>query len=125
MGSSGSGRFTDYPGSGKAKAGDEGGGGASPDDRCKMAFSAQLEDVEHCEYYAAHSKPPPLGTVLDVVHAKRVVAVADGRIVGNLPTKFNYLAACIKDGHAYVGKVTTSKSGPSIIVSADFAASSA
>jgi hypothetical protein len=83
-----------------------------------------LEDVEHHPYYTKHGGPPPVGTLLGVTVAKRVVAVADGEIVGNLPTRLNYLAACINDGHAYVGRVTTSKSGPSIIVSGDFAASS-
>ena len=93
--------------------------------RCMKAFSAQLEDVEHCAYYAEHGKLPPAGTVLKVAHEKRVVAVAGDKIVGNLPTKLNYLAACIKDGYTYSGQVTTSKSGPSIIVSADFAPSPA
>jgi hypothetical protein len=125
MGSSGSGRFTDYPGSGSGKAGNEGGGGAASDDRCGKAFSAQLEDVEQCAYFATNSKPPPTGTALTVAIEKRVVAKADGMTVGNLPTRLNYLAACINDGYTYTGKVTASKSGPTVIVSADFAASSA
>ena len=125
MGSSGSGRLTDYPGSGKAKTSSEGGDGGSPEDRCGKAFSAQLEDVEQSAYYVNHKQPPPLGTVLEVVHAKRITAVIGDETVGNLPTKYNYLAACIKGGYSYVGTVTTSKSAPTVIVSADFAANSA
>lgn len=119
MGSSGSGRFTDYPGSGKGAA--DGGGGEATGDRCARALSCQLEDVEHCSYFAKHGKPPPAGTKLELAHAKRVVAKVGDEVVGNLPTRFNYLAACIKDGYSYVGAVTTSKSTPTIIVSADFA----
>jgi len=115
MGSSGSGSFTDYPGSGKNEA------DAAPEDRCKKALSSQLEDVEHHAYYTAHGKPPPIGTVLEVALVKRVVAVADGEIVGNLPTRLNYLAGCMRAGYEYVGIVTTSKSGPTVIVSGDFA----
>jgi hypothetical protein len=120
MGSSGSGSFSDYPGSGKAKGGSGGGSGAPPEDRCGKAFSAQLEDVEHHPYFAKHGTPPPVGTELEVAHFKRLVAVADGDIVGNLPTKLNYLAACMKDGYHYVGNVIVSKPGSSIIVKADF-----
>ena len=120
MGSSGSGSFTDYPGSGKAKGGGDGGAGALPEDLCGKAFSAQLEDVEHHAYFGKYGSPPPVGTELEVVHSKRLVAVSGGDIVGNLPTKLNYLAACIKDGYSYVGKVTVSKPGSSVIVTADF-----
>jgi hypothetical protein len=124
MGSSGSGSFSDYPGSGKAKGGGDGGPGGLPEDRCGKAFSAQLEDLEHHAYFTKHGAPPPVGTELEVVHFKRLVAVTDGDIVGNLPTKLNYLAACIKDGYSYVGKVTVSKPGSSVVVSADFAPNS-
>jgi hypothetical protein len=125
MGSSGSGSFSDYPGSGKAKGSGGGGPGGPPEDQCGKAFSAQLEDVEHHPYFAKHGTPPPVGTDLEVVHFKRLVAVAEGDIVGNLPTKLNYLAGCMKDGHSYIGKVTVSKLGSSVIVTADFVPNSA
>jgi hypothetical protein len=127
MGTSGSGRLTDYPGSSKPKTngGDgEGGGGIPSADRCARAISANLEDVEHCTYFKTHKISPPLGTQLHIAHQKRLVAQTDaGEVVGNLPTRFNYLAACMEDGYTYVGKVRDSSNGPPIaIVAADFAA---
>lgn len=74
MGSSGSGKISDYPGSsssskggsGKGNTGNGGAGGrgatktsgggkpSGTDDRCAKAFSAKLEDVEHSDYFRAH-----------------------------------------------------------------------
>ena len=119
MGSSGTGKISDYPGSSKADdrksgggnggAGGSGGGasgGGGADDRCAKAFSTKLEDVEHSEYFQAHGTAPPEGTVITVAHQKRMVATtADGQSIGNLPTAFNYLAACLKNGWQYVGTV--------------------
>jgi hypothetical protein len=126
MGSSGSGRISDYPGTSQGGGGTSrgGGGGQPPEDRCARAFSAALEDIEHCEYYQAHGAPPPQGEALEVRLAKRLIAVAaNGQSVGNLPTALNYLAACMKDGWRYTGLVTDSGNGPpTATVTADFAA---
>ena len=128
MGSSGSGRLTDYPGTspvGSKGASQKGeGGGGPPDDRCGRAFSASLEDIEHSEYYLAHSSPPPVSEPLRVRHGKRLVAeTVDGQSVGNIPTPLNYLAACLKEGWSYQGLVTASNSGPPLAaVVGDFAA---
>jgi hypothetical protein len=64
MGSSGSGRISDYPGSSsQGKPGKTGGAnGDSPIDRCARAFAARLEDVEQSDYYRAHKTTPPVGT---------------------------------------------------------------
>lgn len=128
MGSSGSGRISDYPGSsggGPSGAGDGGGsGGGQPEDRCSRAFAVSLEDIEHSDYYSAHGAPPPVGEVLRVALRKRLVAeTGTGQSVGNLPTAFNYLAGCLKEGWSYTGTVTSSASGPPVAsVSGDFAA---
>lgn len=125
MGSSGSGRLSDYPGAKKSKGkGGGGGGNPAPEDRCARAFSAQLEDVEHCAYFKKYKLVPPVGTTLVVAHAKRMVAQTQaGETVGNLPTRFNYLAACLEDGFTYVGQVRKAQAGSSIsTVSVDFAA---
>lgn len=113
MGSTGSGRLTDYPGD------------PGIDDKCEKAFSVKLEDIEHCEYFKKHKDVPAIGTVLVIAHAKRVVAQTQaGEIVGNLPTQFNYLAGCLRQGYSYTGAVRDSKSGPSIaVIAADFGAS--
>jgi hypothetical protein len=145
MGSRGSGRISDYPGSSSSSKGgrgrgnpDSGGaggpgatktsGGGKPsgaDDRCAKAFAVKLEDVEHSDYFRAHGGSPVSGTTMTLVHRKRLVATtAEGESTGNLPTSFNYLAACMKDGWNYVGtvsNVTGSRTGVSIVV--DFAPS--
>jgi hypothetical protein len=125
MGSSGSGSFTDYPGSSKGKTSDGGGssGTPPPSDPCLKAFSAALEDVEQCDYFKNHGQVPSVGTQLTVTLKKRLVAqTANGEVVGNLPTTLNYLAGCLKSGHNYVGNVRSSGNGPpAAFVNADFA----
>jgi hypothetical protein len=125
MGSTGSDRISDYPGSSSGTS--SGAGGANDEaaeDRCGRAFSVRLEDAEQSEYYQAHGTVPPVGTELQVVRRKRLVAqMTDGASVGNLPTTFNYLAACLRAGWTYVGRVRSAAAGsPSASISVDFAA---
>jgi hypothetical protein len=117
MGSSGSGRISDYPGSS---------GTGSGSDRCAQAIAVALEDIEHCDFYKAGGTVPAPGQQLRIAHKKRIVAETDAGItVGNLPTAYNYLAGCLKDGWTYTGTVTASNgSGAVATVSADFAPSS-
>ena len=125
MGSTGSGRFSDYPGSGRGAAGGSDGGAGSASqqhDRCTRAFTVTLQDVEHSEYFLRNSGVPVVGTELTIEHRKRIVAVdVSGISVGNLPTSFNYIADCIADGFNYAGVVTASTTGSSAIVTVDFA----
>lgn len=123
MGSTGSGSFSDYPGSGPKKQDQgAGGGGASGGDRCDRAFSCSLEEVERCDYFSAHGDVPPIGTELSIQHRGRLFAVdSAGLTVGALPTRFNYLADCLKAGFTYQGRVVTSASVPVASVSVDFA----
>jgi hypothetical protein len=123
MGSSGSGRLTDYPGSsGTGSSGSTGGNGGSSD-RCAQAIAVTLEDIEHCDFYKAGNTVPERGQQLRIAHKKRIVAeTAAGTTVGNLPTAYNYLASCLKDGWTYLGTVTASNgSGTVAAVLADFA----
>jgi hypothetical protein len=142
MGSSGSGRISDYPGTaprgggsddgagqGGGPGGGAGGGGSGrgegqPEDRCARAFSVRLEDIEHSEYFGTHSAPPLAGETLHIRQRKRLVAeTSAGLSVGNLPTSYNYLAPCLKDGWSYTGTVTASSTAPPVAtVAADFAA---
>src|SRR5437762_665883 len=126
MGSSGSGRISDYPGSSSPRqtGGPEGGNGGPPEDRCARAFSARLEDIEQSDYYQAHRAIPPAGTQLNVVLRKRLVALTPGdESVGNLPTSLNYIASCLKAGWSYAGTVQSATIGPpSASISADFGA---
>jgi len=126
MGSTGSGRISDYPGSSPAaKPGGQGGGiGPSVEDRCARAFNARLEDVELSDYYRAHANLPPKGTRVELVKRKRlVVQTTDGEGIGNLPTSFNFLASCMNEGWTYIGTVQQVRSGPPVAsISVDFAA---
>jgi hypothetical protein len=127
MGSSGSGRISDYPGTSKKRrspGGSNGDGGGAPEDRCGRAFSTALEDIEHSEYFASHGAPPPVGEALRIGRRKRLVAeTADGQSVGNIPTALNFLAGCLKDGWGYTGRVSFAKATPLVAsVTADFAA---
>lgn len=111
MGSTGSGSFTDYP------------GGSGSDDQCYRAFAAALEDVEHGAYFKARAAVPPVGTVLALAHQKRIVAVTEaGEVVGSLPIRLNYLAGCLRQGYTYTGHVLEARSGPVVVVLADFIA---
>lgn len=135
MGSSGTGRLSDYPGktngkkpSGKGRGGGSGGGGGGEggkpqEDRCGKAFNVKLEDVEQCAYFRVHKGVPKVGTALGIAHKKRIIATtAGGEEVGYLPTQFNYLAACISGGFSYAGNVVTSANGPPVAtVVVDFA----
>lgn len=116
MGSSGSGRISDYPGSSSqsgSRTGGGGSGGGTPEDRCARSFALGLEDVEQSDYYKAHGAIPAVGTQVEVVQRKRLVAqTSAGQSVGNLPTSFNYLASCIKAGWTYVGAIQSAKKGP-------------
>jgi hypothetical protein len=131
MGSTGSGSFTDYPGTTRVKDKKEqgtggGDGGGSQPDRCDKAFSVSLEDIEHCDYFKQHKDVPKLNTQLRIAHKKRVVAeTTSGETVGNIPTKLNYLAGCLKEGYTYIGTVRHSSNNASgAVVMADFAATS-
>jgi hypothetical protein len=126
MGSNESDRISDYPG--LSSSGISGGGGdvndARAQDRCGRAFSARLEDAQQSEYYRTRGTVPLLGTEVQIVRRKRLVAqTTDGESIGNLPTSFNYLAACLTDGWTYVGKVRSVAVAPPIAtILVDFAA---
>jgi hypothetical protein len=125
MGSSGSGSFSDYPGTKAKEVEGEGvgvAGGDSGVDRCRLAFAALLQDVGNCEYFAKHNNVPASGTQLGIVFdGKRVFAVdLNGLKVGALPTSHNYLAGCLAFGVTYVGLVSSSAVSPVPTVEADF-----
>lgn len=119
MGSRRSGRLSDYSGARNS----DGTGGTSGVDRCRQAFSCVLEEVAQCDFYVATSTVPAVGTEFFLVHDGRLFAVtSEGVKVGALPTQYNYLAGCIKDGNTYIGVVTGSRVLPVPFVSADFTA---
>lgn len=126
MGSSGSGRFSDYPGTPAkpvAGAGSGAEGGASGVDRCQQAFHVLLDDVGNSNFYSQFKRVPAAGDQLGITfNGKRVFAVdLNGVEVGALPTSFNYLVTCLANGVSYVGVVSSSTVSPVPSVEADFA----
>lgn len=117
MGSSGASRFSDYPEKPSKKVVSSGGrgglaGGSSAEDPCDRAFSTVLEDFERSEYFKQHGAPPKVGTPVSVEKGKRILArTAAGESIGNLPTKYNYLAGCMASGRSYAGRVQAVSGG--------------
>ena len=125
MGSTGSGSFSDYTNEQKNKTPEVGeSGGSSGEDQCAKGFSTGLEDVETFDFFLNNNTVPPVGTVLSIELRGRILAVdSNGISVGALPTKFNYLAACLKSGFTYQGAVRISSMSPIPRGEADFVAS--
>ena len=125
MGSSGSGHFSDYPGTKAKELGGDGtgmAGGASGVDKCKQAFNVLLDDVGNSDFYSQAKNVPAVGEQLGIIFDKKRVFAVDvnGVKVGALPTSFNYLVACLDDGVTYVGFVNSSAISPVPTVAADF-----
>jgi hypothetical protein len=110
MGSSGTGRFTDYSGTSSQNSKI---GGSSGEDKCGKAFTTSLEEVERSAYFKDSSNLPPKGTKINIVFNKpRLAAVADDTVIGYLPTDKNYIKACLESGYEYPGVVSSSLSNP-------------
>lgn len=125
MGSSGSGHFSDYPGTKPKEVAGDGkgiGGGASGVDKCKQAFHVLLDDVGNSDFYSQLNNVPAVGDQLSILFDKKRVFAVDvnGVKVGALPTSFNYLVACLQEGVTYVGLVSSSAALPVPTVAADF-----
>lgn len=118
MGSAGSSKFSDYSRARKKQLPTSGGrggasGGSSGSDPCDQAFSADLEDVGRSEYFQNHGGVPAKGASVFIELRTRVCAVsAKGEVIGNLPTKHNGLAQCIKAGWKYRGVIRSSTLTP-------------
>jgi len=118
MGSTGSGSFTDYGHSPKQVTNQ---GGNSGEDKCNKAFSSNLEEVQNCDYYINTSSVPPANTHVSITFFPPRIAVQDSsnQVIGYLPTKYNYLLACIESGISYSGIVSSSALRPVASVSVD------
>ncbi|PDT09624.1 hypothetical protein CO655_17475 [Rhizobium sp. M1] len=82
-----------------------------------------LEEVSQCDFYTVNRAVPPVGTEVLLAHDRRLFAVMpDGTKIGALPTAYNYLAACMRDGNTYVGVVSRSGLLPIPFVAVDFTA---
>ena len=111
MGSSGTGNFSDYLNFQGAIKGVT--GGVDSEDKCTLAFSTLIEDVDTCEYYSKKGTLPSVGTEVFVEFKFRLLVKSnDGLIIGYLPTKYNYLRHCIVKGFTYTGVVSVASSTP-------------
>lgn len=132
MGSKNTGKFTDYPGtsSGSSKTGSgsgskggsgEGGGSGDKDICLQLIKNIALEEMSRSEYFLTNKVLPPVDTVVTVranlVGGRiGVETVSKKELIGLLPTEYNYLLQCMKQGHKYSGKILSVKSQPIPVV---------
>ena len=119
MGSTNTGRFSDYP---KARpqespsvaSGGAGGGGQGSDPCADIFINHELlEEVARSAYFERTGDVPPVGTDVAVqsqlVAGRLAVGVrADGEVIGLLSTRWNQLFACMQAGWRYEGEVVAS-----------------
>jgi hypothetical protein len=111
MGSTGSGRLSDYTRFRGAVKGVT--GGEDLINKCDRAVATVLEDVETCDYYKKNGHVPAKGTYVKIALQTRLVAVDEkGDVIGHLPTEYNYLLECLNDGYQYEGEVSGSFETP-------------
>jgi hypothetical protein len=140
VGSTGTGNFSDYPGSRREPAEEQTGGGGSGSgsgsgsegggDPCLTPLpEVRLEEVERCPFYTTVGDVPPPGTDVevlpDLVGGRLAVATQGGRqVVGFLPTRLNHLLGCLNSGYSYPGEVTASALAPVAVVQVQLAPTS-
>lgn len=120
MGSTGSGKFGTYRIGGELGGiggsivnGGTGDGGSSEVECPKVIENIRLEDVATSEYYTKHSSLPTVQSkvqIRDKVHLGRLVVEINDthELIGNLPTQYNYLLNCMKNGFHYTGSIISS-----------------
>jgi hypothetical protein len=130
MGSSGTGNFSDYPGSSggsKSKGNGASQGQSGDHNRCENNLTVNLEEVSSCAYYKNHKSVPPEQTDVNVISKLvggriGVQVTTDNELVGYLPTEYNYLLQCMKQGYSYNGTVTSSALKPTPRISIELRA---
>jgi hypothetical protein len=133
MGTQGTNKFKDYPGTPRGGASGAKAGGPSSEDPgdvplCERRLTGvPLEEVGRCDYFRAHSTIPAVGTPV-VVRKKLVggrigVETTGGELIGFLPTDYNYLLRCMKQGYSYAGQVTSIAAKPIPVVRVDLESS--
>ena len=107
MGSTGSGRLSDYSRFRDAVKGVT--GGEDLINKCDRAVATVLEDVETCDYFKKYGKVPVKGTYVKIALKTRLVALDENSdLIGHLPTEYNYLLECLNSGYQYEGEVSGS-----------------
>ncbi|MBR1492745.1 MAG: hypothetical protein IJ610_08390 [Bacteroidaceae bacterium] len=111
MGSTGSGRLSDYSRFGGAIKGVT--GGEDLVNKCEKAIATALENVETCDYFKRNGHVPSKGTLIKIGLKTRLVALDyNDEVIGYLPTEYNYLLGCLTEGYEYEGIVSGSFESP-------------
>jgi len=113
MGSTGTGRFSDYPGSrGSGSGGGSSQGGEGQNQCEKAAGNILLEEVAICDYFSAHKTVPPVGDTVrlreQLFDGRLAIETESSEVIGFLPTRYNYLRQCIEQGYEYAGTIISS-----------------
>ncbi|MHC1735252.1 MAG: hypothetical protein AB9921_06220 [Erysipelotrichaceae bacterium] len=126
MGSSGRGEFGNYK-VGKngigSSGGEDGQDGSGNGKECPTNIEGiLLEDVGTCEYFKTTGSLPGVGKSIFVDSKTKdgrivVIDLSSSMVLGNLPTRYNYLIECISVIH-YVGTIGISglKPMPHVVV---------
>lgn len=118
MGTTGSGSFSDYSGSSKGSSENDNSnqGSSNQGDKCDRSIgNILLEEVAHCDFYSKKKNIPSIGTEVNLkkeLISGRLMIELDGESLGCLPTKYNYLRACMETGFEYNGIITDSSATP-------------
>lgn len=117
MGTTGTGRFADYPGPGRTRGAGETGEDRPSEDCTAPLTGIKLEDVAASPYFERAQALPEPGQAVGVrgsLYRKRMAVEVSqsGEVLGFLPTRFNYLLAYIRQGYRYEGVVISSSMRP-------------
>lgn len=125
MGSSGAGRFGNYHISSNSNQNGEMGvsgiggiGEGHGEIICPDSIELiKLEDVPFSEYYKKYNDVPAKGEKVklrNTLNNGRLVVelVSTNEIIGNLPTEYNYLFNCVRNGKVYIGEINSSGISP-------------
>ena len=114
MGSTGYGRFGDYPHlTDKNGKGTGGVGGIALSDACPSELiKIKLEDVAHFDYYKTFHTVPVVDDsvfVSNTITNGRIVVIhqQENKTIGSIPTEFNKYVNCFIQ-HTYTGTITNS-----------------
>ncbi len=112
MGSTGSGKFGTYNVSETSRIAKVNIGGIDEITCPKIITNIKLEDVATSEYYSDYDSVPPKRTRVNLrtnIYEGRLVVEHENqqKILGNLPTQYNYLINCIKK-EFYSGEIISS-----------------
>ena len=123
MGSRGTNRFSDYPGSSDFS---QKTGGHEEQNQCDRAIGKiELEDVALCDYFQKYKDVPPVNyniKLRNVLTSGRLIIENEvGESIGLVPTRYNYLLQCIEQGYHYAGHVQASRNLPLTFVVIDLA----